>query len=64
MTGRAGLEIGLETLSSGVLDLSKIPSSGGVCSTTIGADGKRDDQRTLLAGRMLGTSTLVSDGIV
>ena len=64
MTDRAGLDIGLETLSSGVPDLSKIPSSGGVRSTTIGADGNRDDQRTLSAGRRLGTSTLVGEGIV
>jgi hypothetical protein len=59
-----GLDIGLETVSPGVLDLSKIQSSGGGRWTTTGADGKRDDQRTLSAGRRSGTSTLVGDGTV
>ena len=54
MTDRAGLDIRLETLSSGVLDLNKIPSSGGMRSATIGADGKRDGQQTLSAGRRWG----------
>ena len=59
MTDRAGLDIGLETLSSGVLDLSKILSS-----VTISADGEREGQRTLSAGRRLRASTLVGEGIV
>jgi len=64
MTDRAGLDIGLDTLSSGVPVLSNRLHSVGR-STTMGADGKSDDQRTLSApGRRLGTSTLVGDGIV
>ena len=69
MTDRAGLDIGLEldALSSGVLDLRKIPSRR---STTTGADGNGDDHRTSLLLLLLllllvpaGASTLVGDGI-
>lgn len=51
MTDRAGLDIGLETVSSGagVLDLSRRLLSGAACPT-IGADGKSDDQRKLSTG--------------
>jgi hypothetical protein len=44
-----GLDIGLETLSSGVraLDLSM---TGAGRSASTGADGKRDDQRKLSTG--------------
>ena len=65
MTDRAGLDIGLVVSVSsgaGVLDLSRrLPSRGGR-SMTIGADGKRDDQRKLSTG-WLGIATLVGEGM-
>jgi hypothetical protein len=52
MTDRAGLDIGLEMVSSGVgvLDLSRRFPSGAERSATMGADGKRDDQRKVSTG--------------
>ena len=47
MTERAGLDIGLVTLSSGMSALSIISPSRAGRSTTIGADGERDDQQKL-----------------